>query len=584
MAEKYYNILLGARPQLVEMQNLLRRKLPDGTMFNDPASFHVTLVYIEDDKGLPDLKFDDLAADLPVFGLSGNFIEPYGDGPDQLAIGLEIAKSPQLQYLQAAIYYRAQAAGMKIGQFSYPNRFRPHITMATIPTEPVESRPLSTSVYLQSPVVVEVSSFHLTAEGSYEPVASWDLQTNIPIQEFMDNHTSNVEGSEQLNIREQVTSQDGKTAIELTVISEMKGGYPNIKLPADINVEAIQKQKRDFVTLPIGEVNAKSRNDRRYTRPAMEEMVAQINKNRPEGGWGHIPDEEMATSYGPPAIRWLVAMIDKDGIVWGKGLPLTSEAAQYFEDARLTNARVGTSLHAYVDMNEQDVMSMELIRLDLADPARVGVAMTAAPVQLSTEMADGMPPKQEAVPSETPNANQEVQESTTVSDSDVRVAELTAAKRTLETEMDALKKENKRLAGIEEDAKEIATILTFDANMDSVKAARLFKEQYDEMKAEATKLLEKAMVAQVGELVKVESVRPIVLEMVRDQKPFTEKALTRAIDDVLGRESVKKLLAAGVVQEMGQPQTPAPGDNRQSSGDPKKAAEKFLEPMPEAAK
>src|SRR5690606_26836387 len=78
--------------------------------------------------------------------------------------------------------------------------------------------------------------------------------------------------------------------------------------------------------------------------------------------------------------------IDAEGVAWGKGLPLTADTREYYRLAKATNARVGTSLAAWAHMDGDTVASLELITVDLADPARVGVPVTAARAHISREM------------------------------------------------------------------------------------------------------------------------------------------------------------------------------------------------------
>lgn len=401
----------------------------------------------------------------------------------------------------------------------------------------------------------------------------------------------NVESTnEGLHLHEQVKPQDGRTWLEMVAVSELRGGYPNVVLPDDIDVQSIQARGYKFITLPIGQVDAKSRNGRNYKRTAVEQLVEQINAKRPEGGWGHIKDEDMGTSYGPPAIRWLAAMIDKKGTVWGKGLPLTDETQHYFALSKETTSRVGTSLHAWVTMEGDDVTELDLIKLDLADPARVGIPMTAAMPALSTEMqpdpAAAQQPESdeagapaaassEAAVAAVPIVHTE-QESEPVTDTNTtRVTELELERKDLKAEIAKFETENNRLKRIAEDTAEVREKWHIAADADLVKAAREFKNQYDEMAKEASELLMDAATAKITEKVKVESARDVVMELVRAEKPLTRKELNRVIDAVLERDSIKKLLEIKVVEEMGgnqPPPTNLPATNQT-------AAEKWLEPV-----
>jgi hypothetical protein len=180
-------------------------------------------------------------------------------------------------------------------------------------------------------------------------------------------------------------------------VSRFKGDYPDIPLPADIDREALGKV--DFVTLPVGRVDAQSQSGRVYKRPAIESLVRQINEKRPEGGWGHLATTELTTRYDPPAIRWLAATLDEHGVAWAKGLPLTEQAREHFRVARATNARVGTSIWGTPPTASEgvNVLDFELFRLDIADPTRVGIAETAAKPKLTSEMEGGMPDNNDAL-------------------------------------------------------------------------------------------------------------------------------------------------------------------------------------------
>lgn len=589
MPAQYFSIPLGPLPQLVEMQNLLRRKLPEGAVFNDPATFHITLVYIEDTKGAADLNLDDVANDLPIFGVGADYITSM-QTPQNTAIVLRVSDSPQLTYLQSALYYKATRAGMKISEYSYPQRWRCHITLATIPNTTSYGISSGVDTYLSSEVHAEVRGFVRTDGEDTAPAQAWNLRADMPIQEFLNGlFTPNVSTEmETLNIQEQAETKGDKTHITLTVVTEMKGGYPNIPLPADVDVKTLQEQGRRFVTLPVGQVDAQSRNDRIYRRPAMEQMVQQINENRPEGDWGHIPDDQMGTFYGPPAVRWLAATIDQKGTVWAKGLPLTAESQRYFDDARLTGARVGTSLHAFVGMEGNEVQDMNLIRLDLADPARVGVPMTAAAPVLSTEMQDPDEPdplvqETEAVPSEDPNRlSKQLSEETMPENSNPTTAtELENERKVLLKELEILRKESRELSSLKRDLEYAYELLHFEPNADLVGSVRQYVEKRDDLVKENVLLLGETITALITSKVKVESARPIVEEMVRDQKPTTKRDLERAVEQVLGRESVKALLKAGLVEEMGEAQPPAP-TQRPNPSDPAKATEQWLEPLSES--
>jgi uncharacterized coiled-coil protein SlyX len=179
---------------------------------------------------------------------------------------------------------------------------------------------------------------------------------------------------------------DGEeSGLILEAIGGFRGVYPEVLLPADIAEE--MKGELTY-TLPIGKVGAKSRNNRVYTKNAVERLVAQVNDKRPEGRWGHLAESERATRYDPPAVRWLAATLDEQGTAWGKLLPITETAKEHFRIAKLTKAKVGTSLYGTARMKGDQVIDLILETIDLADPERVGVLEAAATVKVTKEMQD----------------------------------------------------------------------------------------------------------------------------------------------------------------------------------------------------
>ena len=599
MAEQFFSIPLGAQPQLIEVQNLLRRKLPSGATFNAPDTLHVTLVYIEDDKGQT-LDLSDVAANMPQFGIGANY-STMMETPTGHAAILRVQQSPALIYLQSAIYYRALAAGMKVSEFSYPTNWRPHITLAMLPGqvspagEGVEAR-RSYDIYLDTPVHAEVVGFTLTArDDQANPLAAYDLLADIPVQEFIARTAPNMElVGEQTEagfvIQEsaEAPAADGRQKVTMTIVTEMRGGYPNIKLPADVDVAAIQASGRKFVTLPIGQVNSRSRNGRTYSKQSMVSLMNGINDHRLEGGWGHIREEDMGIAYGPPAMRWLAAEMDRNGIIWAKGLPLTSEAAQYFDDARLTNARVGTSLSAWADVDAAGmVQELAPIRLDLADPARVGISMTAAMPHITSEMTpkpdaagggtERPPSTQEPERSEQPIVNEQTEENPVSNQQITEMEQERDALRTQVTELESAKR------GLERTNKDLVYALELlgikaDGDVDAVREARLLHEQLVELRAENTTLLSNSLAATLQEHVKVESAIPLIAEMVEMMKPATLKEQRRAIEAVLAKPAVKQHLEAGLVEEMGAAVTTP---TTTPSSEPEKAAAAFLDDKPE---
>jgi len=214
----------------------------------------------------------------------------------------------------------------------------------------------------------------------------------------------------------------------------LRGQYPDIPLPEDINLNELTAEGLEpfFVTLPLLRVGAESRTRsrnggfRRYGEASVQRLVAEINGKRPEGGWGHLRDDERPTKYGPPAIRWLAARTEPDGQSWGKLIALTPEARDYYRNAKLTNARVGSSIYGTATFDGDEVVDLDLERIDIADPSRAGVKSAVAVPQITSEMQEDetVDPNQELIAElrSTSNGYQ-----SRIAEMETRIAELEAS-------------------------------------------------------------------------------------------------------------------------------------------------------------
>jgi DNA-binding transcriptional MerR regulator len=307
-----------------------------------------------------------------------------------------------------------------------------------------------------------------------------------------------------------------------------------------------------FVTLPIGKVGITSRNGNTYGRPAIEQLVQQVNSKRVEGRWGHLSADEIGTRYEPPAVRWLAAVLDANGVAWGKAVPLTREAVRHFEMADATGARVGTSIFGLEPRKGEagEIESYRLVTIDLANAERVGVPLTAAQPHITTEMA--------TTPSRIPEASTEEVSVAT----ETRIEELTADRARLQEQVTGLERQLQEVRTAGTVLAEVRKVLDLDESADVAKTLRERQAQMKELADENAALLESAMTAEIAGKVKLESARPIVRKLVEAQKPRTRKALSEALDTTLADDAIKALLAQQVKEQAGPPQsrpTSAPG-------------------------
>lgn len=338
-----------------------------------------------------------------------------------------------------------------------------------------------------------------------------------------------TEGANML-ITESRKNVKGRTIVEMKIDSQLKGAYPEIKLPEDIEVGSDEV----FVTLPVGAFNAESLNGHTYRKTAMQDMLNQINDRRPESNWGHLSDHEIGLRYNNPPMRWLAAK-EQDGVIYAVGRALTEEARTYYKRAKMDNARVGTSLFAWAELEGEDVTHLDLITIDLADPARVGVPLTAAkPQVVTTEMA-----KPE-------DGDKDMLEE--------RVRELLklTADANVEQAVETV---------IAQNAEQASKVTELQGQLDALKASEA------ETKKLNAELVGLALTQIIESAVKIAENRPVIRDIIagiddENLGKFTSlEQVKAAVASVMSRESVKRMNREALVDAMGDKQErPADGE------------------------
>lgn len=324
----------------------------------------------------------------------------------------------------------------------------------------------------------------------------------------------------------------------LLQISELRGAHPTIALPA--NMVAELGEDAMFVTLPIGRVGARSRNGRTYTREAVQAIVDAVNKNKPEGRWGHLRDEDRPYEYAPPAMRWLAAMIDGEGVAWAKGIPVTAEAREHFRLAKIAGSRVGTSVYGFGRMDGDNVVAFELESIDLAAPDRVGIPETAAEPIITKETEDNTMPDQIHLEDVPESIKKQILEQYDAQQSGARLTEMEAENKTLKEQVSTVTAER------------------------------------DAARGEASTLLATYVKAKIAEAVKLEPVQKLVSKLVGiketdDGKLSIDGVSTvaeadKALETVLADEDLEAFNKESVKEMMG-PDFVQPA-NRKDKGEP----------------
>ncbi|HRF99381.1 MAG TPA: hypothetical protein PLZ51_29410, partial [Aggregatilineales bacterium] len=160
----------------------------------------------------------------------------------------------------------------------------------------------------------------------------------------------------------------------------LRGNFPaNVPLAEGIDLDALSEgdDKPMFITLPIA-METTSRNGVKYQRKDVEQIVKAINARKVVGNLGHLTEAERSHKFDIPPLIWVGAMIDEQGIAWGKAyiLPTAIAVRDYVRASKASNAEIGTSIYGTADINDKGEIigdSLVLEQIDMVNPSRVGV-------------------------------------------------------------------------------------------------------------------------------------------------------------------------------------------------------------------
>lgn len=154
-----------------------------------------------------------------------------------------------------------------------------------------------------------------------------------------------------------------------------------------------------FVTMPVCFVGAESRGPNKlvYGEKANQQIVDQINSKKPEGIWGHMDDSELDTRYDRPSVMAVGAILDQ-GTSWAKFYvpAYAQDTRDYYKTRMALNAEAGFSLFgaAQANTSTREVETINLQKIDIADPERVGLPVAAVPI-ITRNMAGATSPGKE---------------------------------------------------------------------------------------------------------------------------------------------------------------------------------------------
>ncbi len=542
MPKFMFSIPLANHAGLIEAQQYLSSRLPQGATLVDPSEFHLTLLYVDEAE---DATGWATPANLPPFGMGSDYVRVFDPRSDNgHAVVLAIQSNPQLNYLQAGLFYEAQAQGAVISSYSWPGMWKPHVTLAYSPSHVYDIDDCNYHV-LPSLVVMEAKEFVLQGEDG-EVLQRYPFTATI----------SQGQISEMKTIRDAV------------MVCEFKGEFPTVPTFKDVDIAELTAGDDDpqFVTLPIakdGMISA-APNKRHYSAAFVAEMQRQIYEKRPIGNQGHVAKEDRETEYPTPVLYW-VGTLKQNDTLYGKAYAPVSETSAMIKRSRAAKSKIATSLYGLgtstwnADLAAWDVdpESFSLESIDLAPPDRAGVQDLAVVPQLTSEMNDkgtknDSETNEDKLMGTDKNNKQDDKPVATVADRATIISEMTEKDAVLlppvvsavviaaapATKMIA---EMREALSVDEKADPIATIKALVAELKAIKEKSLVTE----------------IAAAIDEAIKVPAVRPVVLALVNARKPEAGK-VADVVKEIADSEEVKPLLEAGLVSEMGRRQQRSP--------------------------
>lgn len=536
MPEQFFIIPLPNHPGLLELQAFLKTMLPGDAAFQDPATFHLTLVHVPE-PGEVDLSTVAVPDNLPIFGMAGDalrrFVTPEGN-----AVVLDVFRSPQLTYLQTAIFYGVQAAGLEVSPFSWPGLWKPHVTLARTLTPIDDWMGVPSMVYLQAERVV-------LSKPGYEEVTSFQLRTTMP-------------GGEP--VTEMSAWRD------TLLVGEFKGSYPVVPVFPGVDIAALTlgDDAPTFVILPVAEDDVTSDNKRYYSAAFVKGIERQMREKRVTGIRGHLTNEERSTAFPEPEIYWIgAAKVGK--VLWGKGYVPTGETRDMVNRLKAIGGRLATSIYGVGSADwdtQRGAWSMSaddfvLEQIDLAPADRAGIPSLAVVPHVTSEMT--------SLEGEMPD-NPVVDKLTVIRElkaEDVALLPEAVRRAILESAP-----ERQQIAELRK-ALEPVTNGNADAQLPQL-VTELVKEVTEQRKALVTAEIEKVIREKVFKdqpetIAVVKNTRAVVTELVVSRNLHSVNLVGPAVDDVLAKDHIKEMLAAGVRQTMG-PNQKRPADQTGTGG------------------
>ena len=328
------------------------------------------------------------------------------------------------------------------------------------------------------------------------------------------------------------------------VVWEFRGSFPDIPTAPGIDIAELTQGDNDpfFVTLPIGRVNAESRYQRVYDEEFVNELARQAVDRRATGILGHLSAEDIRNYRFPPeAIHWVGVQRQND-MLWGKGYMPPGPDRERVRRYKALGKPMATSIFAKMTFERDRTTgklralanTLDLHQIDLGPVERAGVPELGAVPIITAEMDNN------EVEDISMTDRVQVIREMSVDDVDliprpVREAIITAQDPPEEVDM----------------VRELYEVLDLPQTGDVVETVKGLLTDREQTRQQLVDQRIRELVADI----KTDGTREVVTELILAKGPATPDEAKTYYDEIVGRDSVKHLLATEVREMMGPNQT-----------------------------
>lgn len=174
-------------------------------------------------------------------------------------------------------------------------------------------------------------------------------------------------------------------------VGEFRGNYPDVPIEQSV-LDGIKELDANpfYAVLPIvPEVGAVSNNGLLYDEELVSSIEKQVNESKPGGIFGHLKEEDRATSFPLPSGMWVGAKREGNTL-WGKVYVPNGPAREHIRTLKAIGGQIATSIYGKGKFEKvrdgvRRLSNFKLESLDFAPPSRAALGMGAVP-HVTSEM------------------------------------------------------------------------------------------------------------------------------------------------------------------------------------------------------